>query len=98
VIRATIAGVVVFGAMGVALMVGASAAEAGGCATKAEFARIKAGMTLSQVAKVFGTKGIDAGEEGNAPNIAHRVYPSCSSSGAAEAFFVDGRLTRKYWM
>lgn len=97
-IRSTTASVLALGAMSMALLVGAPAVAAGGCATKVEFARIKVGMTQPQVTKIFGTKGIDAGEEGNAANVVHRVYPACSSSGAAEAFFVDGRLTRKYWI
>ena len=97
-IRSAAAGVLVLGVMGTTVMAGTPAAGASGCATKAEFARVKVGMTQSQVARIFGTKGIDAGEQDNDANVAHRVYPSCSGSGAAEAFFADGRLTRKFWI
>ena len=80
-----------------------AASAAGGCVSKAEYKKVKQGMTRPQVKKVVGTGGRSRGRTEASQDyiIEKRTYRVCTSrKGSAELGFVSVRggtykLTRK---
>lgn len=78
--------------------VGATAAEAAapapkGCVTKAEYKKVKNGMTKAKVHKIFGTKGIRVT---NSNGVEGRGYVTCTSrKGGVGVVYSGGKVVSK---
>lgn len=82
--------------LAIGLMVGAPPASAAGCVTPREFAKARNGMSVTQVASLFGTKGrVTAKSSGYGMTIVIRDYTACTQFGAVSMLFENGRLTTK---
>jgi hypothetical protein len=67
-----------------------------GCVTPKEFAKAKTGMSVSAVAKLFGTNGkVLAESEAFGVKVVMRDYKACTSFGAVSVMFSNGKLESK---
>ena len=67
-----------------------------GCATQAEFKKVKNGMNKKQVAKLFGTKGelfMAAGK--GRYRVEVRSYTACTEFGSVSIGFTGGKVDSK---
>ena len=73
-----------------------SVAQAASCVSQAQFGKARKGMTLSQVAKVWGTNGSRvafAKSGGQSSEV--RNYKACSQFGAVAVSYLNGKLAAK---
>lgn len=74
----------------------APASSARGCVSPDEFAKAKTGMSVSQVAKIFGTNGkVMSKTSGYGITIIIRDYDACTQFGAVSVLYENGRLQTK---
>lgn len=67
-----------------------------GCVTYAEYKRAKAGMTVKQVAKLFGTRGKQASKSSSfGITVEIRNYNGCTQFGVVSVLYTNGRLDTK---
>ena len=67
-----------------------------GCVTPKEFAKAKTGMSVSAVAKLFGTNGnVMAESEAFGIKVVMRDYKACTTFGAVSVMFSNGKLESK---
>ena len=77
-------------------VIAAAPAQSAGCVTPKEFARAKAGMSMSQVHRIFGTKGRESARtEGYGITIVIRDYDACTQFGAVSVLYENGVLSTK---
>ena len=75
---------------------GVQSAEAAGCVTPQEFAKARTGMSVGQIASLFGTNGkLTTKSQGFGTTITIRSYPACTQFGAVSVLFTNGALTTK---
>ena len=93
VISASVVGTI----LGTCLVAGAAApASAAGCVSPGEFSKAKTGMSVSQVARLFGTNGrVMTKSSGYGNTIVIRDYDACTQFGAVSMLFENGRLSTK---
>lgn len=73
-----------------------TATRSPGCVTYSEYKRAKTGMTVSQVAKLFGTKGKQSSKSSNfGITVEIRSYNGCTQFGVVSVLFTNGRLDTK---
>lgn len=77
-------------------MQGGSIANAAGCVSQKEFSKLKNGMTVSKVAKLFGTNGKrGAFARSGAYTSEVRSYTTCTPYGAVAISFSNGKVAAK---
>ena len=78
------------------LVAPASANSTPGCATSREFAKVRNGMSKSQVAKKFGANGKRSTfARSGSYTIEIRSYRACSQFGTVAISFSNGRVNAK---
>lgn len=74
----------------------ATAPRKQGCVTYAEYKKVKSGMTVAKVAKLFGTKGKQSAKsEAYGITVEIRTYNGCTQFGVVSVLFTNGRLDTK---
>ena len=96
----TLAGmlVIMLFATGVAHASGSLSASSssGSCMTQREFAKVRKGQTVAQVARIVGSRGhVDASSRAGTITAQVRSWQTCTPYGAASASFLNGHLTAK---
>lgn len=67
-----------------------------GCVTYSEYKRAKSGMTIAQVAKLFGTKGKQSSKSSSfGITVEIRSYDGCTQFGVVSVLYTNGRLDTK---
>jgi hypothetical protein len=67
-----------------------------GCVTYAEYKKAKTGMTVKQVAQLFGTKGKQSSRSSSfGITIEIRSYDGCTQFGVVSVLYTNGRLDTK---
>lgn len=75
---------------------GVPAAMAGGCVSEKAFAKAKTGMSVSQVAKIFGTNGTrGAYSKVGSSSAEVRSYKTCTPYGSVAVSYMNGMLSAK---
>jgi len=85
-------------ALGVLPVVTASPSHASGCVTKAEYKKLKNGMSQAKVKKIFGTNGsVLSQSSGYGISIVMRQYSTCSpyAYGNVTIMFQNNGLTTR---
>ena len=79
------------------LQISASPAIAGsGCVSTKEFSKAKTGMSVKEVAKIFGTNGsVMSKTEGFGSVVIIRQYKACTTFGVVTIMFTDNKLDTK---
>ena len=74
----------------------AGPALAGGCVSSKEFSKVKTGMSVKTVAKIFGTNGsVMSKTEGFGSVVVIRQYKACTTFGVVTILFTDNKLDTK---
>lgn len=67
-----------------------------GCVTYSEYKRAKSGMTIAEVAKLFGTKGKQSSKSSSfGITVEIRSYDGCTQFGVVSVLYTNGRLDTK---
>jgi hypothetical protein len=67
-----------------------------GCVTYSEYKRAKTGMTVKEVARLFGTKGKQSSKSSSyGITIEIRTYNGCTRFSVVSVLFTNGRLDTK---
>jgi hypothetical protein len=75
---------------------GAPAAMAGGCVSEKAFAKVKNGMSVSQVAGIFGTNGSrGAYSKVGSYSSEVRSYKTCTPYGSVAVSYMNGAVSAK---
>lgn len=73
-----------------------STARSKGCVTYSEYKRAKSGMTVAQVARLFGTKGKQSSKSSSfGITVEIRSYDGCTQFGVVSVLYTNGRLDTK---
>lgn len=71
-------------------------ARSKGCVTYSEYKRAKSGMTIAEVAKLFGTKGKQSSKSSSfGITVEIRSYDGCTQFGVVSVLYTNGRLDTK---
>lgn len=73
-----------------------STSRSKGCVTYSEYKRAKTGMTIAEVARLFGTKGKQSSKSSSfGITVEIRSYNGCTQFGVVSVLYTNGRMDTK---